>query len=160
MEIVLRERSEAHVRIYFERTRDEQIQRMCPQRAQTVEEALRDYRHSLQEGSGSFGRTVYVDERYVGDVWCYCIGDQDGPDAMLSFCLFEKELWGRGIGGKAVGLMLHEMRERFGVHTVGAFVYMENAGSIRVLEKNGFRLEEQFSEEGRESGYYQWEGKT
>ncbi len=159
MEIVLRERTEAHVRIYFERTRDEQIQSMCPQRAQTVEEALRDYRHSLRKDSDSFGRTVYADGRYVGDVWCYCIGDQDGPDAMLSFCLFEKEVWGRGIGGEAVRLFLTEMKERFGVRTVGAFVYMENEGSVRVLEKNGFRLEEQFSEEGQESGYYQWEEK-
>ena len=30
----------------------------------------------------------------------------------------------------------------------------ENAGSIRVLEKSGFRLQESFTEDGVESGYY------
>lgn len=155
MKIELRERTEAHVRIYFERTRDGEIQRMCPQRAQTVGEALEDFKGTLLPGAGSFGRTVYADGKYVGDVWCFGIREEDEPDAMLSYCLFDRAVWGRGIGTEAVRLFLGEVQERFALRTVGAFTYTGNAASVRVLEKNGFSLRESFSEDGRQSGYYQ-----
>ena len=76
------------------------------------------------------------------------------PQAMVSYCVFEQELWGRGIAGRALGLFLEEVRERFGLERVGAFTFAENTGSIRVLEKIGFRLMESFTEDGVESGYY------
>ena len=155
MRVELRERTEAHVRIYFERTRDEEIRRMCPQKAKTAEEAVADFGETLKPGAHSFGQTVYADGKYVGDVWLYCIGEEDGPDAMLSFCLFEKTLWGGGIMTQAVRLLLEKSRVRFGLKTVGAFAYFENLGSARVLEKNGFALREQFHDDGREAGYYE-----
>ncbi len=155
MNIELRGRTREHVRIYFERTRDEEIQKMCPQRAQSVEDALDDYEMSLEPDAASFGRTVYADGRYIGDVWCFALNEEDVPDAMLSFCLFDKSVWGRGAATEAVGQFLRVLAERFLVKTVGAFVYMENRGSVRVLEKNGFELKESFFENGAESGYYQ-----
>lgn len=155
MRIELQGRTEAHVRVYFERTRDEEIQRMCPQRAKTAEEAVRDFEKTLLPDSNSFGRTVYADGKYVGDVWLYCMDEDDGPDAMLSFCLFEKELWGRGIMTEAARLFLQETGKRFELWTVGAFTFMENEGSVRVLMKNGFVLQESFYEAGRESGYFE-----
>ena len=155
MRVELRERTEAHVRIYFERTRDEEIRRMCPQKAETAEEAVSDFYQSLKPGARSFGRTVYADGAYVGDVWLYCIHEEEGPDAMLSFCLFEKKLWGRGIMTQAARLLLEESKARFGLKTVGAFTCFENRGSMRVLEKSGFALLERFHDGGRESGYYE-----
>jgi len=153
--IELRGRTREHVRIYYERTRDEEIQKMCPQRAQSVEEALNDYEKSLRPDAASFGRTVYADGRYIGDVWCFAIHEESEPDAMLGYCLFEKELWGGGAATEAVGLFLREIAERFELKSVGAFTFMENRGSVRVLEKNGFALKESFFEDGAESGYYQ-----
>ena len=50
--------------------------------------------------------------------------------------------------------VLEEIRERFGLEHTGAFTFADNTGSIRVLEKNGFRLTESFTEGGRASGYY------
>lgn len=155
MKIELRDRTEAHVRMYFAKTRDEEIQRLCPQRAQTAEEAVSDFRKSIEPGANSFGRTIYANGEYVGDVWCYCIGEADGPDAMLSYCLFDKKRWGQGIASEAARLFLKEIGERFHLRAVGAFAYMENRGSVRVLEKNGFALMEAFWEDGRESGYYE-----
>ena len=155
MNIELRGRTEANVRLYFERTRDAEIQRMCPQRAQTVEEALADFRKMLVGETDSFGRTVYADGQYVGDIWLYCMDESTGPDAMLSFCLFDKELWGRGIMTEAARLFLEEARRKFALWTVGAFTFMENKGSVCVLEKNGFELKESFFEGGRESGYFE-----
>ncbi len=155
MTIELRGRTETHVRIYFERTQDEEIRHMCPQKAKTAEEAIADYRKTLEENVSSFGRTVYAGGKYVGDVWLYCIDEDDHVDAMLSFCLFEKELWGRGIMTEAVRLFLEETEKRFSLRTVGAFTFTDNVGSRRVLTKNGFALQESFFEDGRESCYFE-----
>ena len=155
MRVELRDRTEKHVRIYFERTRDEDIRRLCPQKAKTVEEAVDDFRETMKPGARSFGQTVYADGEYVGDVWLYCIHEEDEPDAMLSFCLFEKRVWGRGIMTQAARMLLEESRTRFALKTVGAFTDSENRGSARVLEKNGFALMERFYDGGREAGYYE-----
>lgn len=155
MNVTLHERTAETVRIYFERAQQPCIRRMLPQRAQTVEEALADFARTQQPGANSFGRTIRVDGRYIGDVWVYCIDLSDTPNAMLSYCIFEPDAWGMGVATEAVRLFLAEVRERFGLRTLGAFTYAGNAGSIRVLEKNGFRLEESFEEEGVLSCYYQ-----
>ena len=154
MNITLRERTAETVSVYFERTRSPAIQAMLPQKAQTAEEALEDFRKTQEPGAQSFGRTVYVDGLYVGDVWCYCMDPGGNPQAMVSYCLFEQALWGRGITSEALGLFLEEIRGRFGLEHIGAFVFAGNTGSIRVLEKNGFRLMESFVEDGVKSCYY------
>ena len=97
MQVELRERTEENVRVYFERTRDPEIQARIPQRSQTVEQALEAYRQSLAPGAASYGRTVWADGVYVGDIWCYCIHAEADPDAMVSYCIFDKDRWGRGL---------------------------------------------------------------
>ncbi len=155
MEITLRERTEENVRIYFEKANTEEIRHVLPQKAKTVEEALEDYRETLLPGAASFGETVYVDGAYVGDVWCYCIDLSDEPNCMLSYCVFEKDLWGKGVATEAVRQFLEKIRAKYGVATVGAFTYADNVPSIRVLEKNGFALMEEFEEDGVLSKYLQ-----
>ena len=105
MKIELRERTAGHVRVYFEQTQDEQIERMLPRSVESLEQALANFEATLLPGAASFGRTIYADGRYVGDVWC------------------------------------------------GAFTFADNKASIRVLEKNGFAVQESFVEDGRESVY-------
>lgn len=155
MTITLRDRTAETVSVYFQRTRVPAIRQMLPQKAQTVEEALADFLETQKPGAGSFGRTIYADGQYIGDVWCYCIDPAGDPQAMVSYCVFEQGLWGRGAATEALRLFLAEIRERFGAERVGAFTFAANAGSIRVLEKNGFRLQESFVEDGVESVYYQ-----
>lgn len=155
MEITLHERTEDTVRIYFEKAQQPFIRSMLPQRAKTVEEALAAYRHTRHPGANSFGRTIRADGRYVGDVWVYCIDLTDTPNAMLSYCVFEPEVSGRGIATQAVSLFLEAAAAECGLRTVGAFTYADNAASIRVLEKNGFEMQESFTEEDRLSYYFQ-----
>ena len=155
MQIELRRRQEEHVRIYFEKTRDEQIRRTLPQNCRTVDEALADYRGSLKPGAGSFGRTIYADGKYVGDIWCYGLEEEEEPDAMISYCIFETELRGQGVATEALRQFLEQIAERFQVKTVGGFTFWENKASAKVMEKNGFLLMEQFVEDGVESCYYQ-----
>lgn len=154
MNITLGSRTAETAAVYFEKTCSPAIRSALPQKAQTLEEALADFRRTQSPGAKSFGRTIYADGQYVGDVWCYCMDPAGDPQAMVSYCVFEQELWGRGVAAKALGLFLAEIRERFGLERVGAFTFASNTASIRVLEKNGFRLQESFTEDGVESGYY------
>lgn len=157
MIIELKERTESHVRTYFARTRDPEIQALIPQTAQSVEQAVADYEKTLLPGAASFGRTVYADGIYVGDIWCYCIDLTEEPNAMVSYCLFEKALWGNGIATEVLKQFELEIVPRFCLKSLGAFTYCDNIPSIRVLEKNGFEKMEEFTEDGRRSVYYQKE---
>ena len=156
MNISLRNRTDETVKIYFEKANRPEIKKVLPQKAQTVEEALEDYRASLLPGAGSYGKTIYIDENYIGDIWCYCIDDHEEPNAMLSYCIFEKTYWSQGVASEAVMMFLKEMQDRYKLRTIGAFTFSENLASIRVLEKNGFDVIEEFSEDGKNSKYFQY----
>lgn len=155
MEITLKDRTAETVAVYFEKAHTPEIQKTLPQKAQTLEEALADFRETQKPNARSFGRTIHADGAYAGDVWCYCMDPDGEPQAMVSYCVFEKALWGRGAATRGLGLFLEEIRERFGLERVGAFTFSDNTASIRVLEKNGFRLKESFTEDGVESEYYE-----
>ena len=157
MEITVRDRTANTAATYFEKAQQLEIKQMLPQKATSVEEALADFAKTQLPGATSYGRTIYADGHYIGDVWIYGIDMKDTPNAMLSYCIFEKEMWGKGAATQGVRLFLEEVRDRFGLQTVGAFTYAVNAASIRVLEKNGFSLVESFSEEGILSQYYHLE---
>ena len=157
MNIQLRDRTETHVRTYFARTRDPEIMSMIHQTAETVEAAVADFQKTQLPGAASFGRTIYADDAYIGDIWCYCIDPNEEPNAMVSYCIFEKSLWGKGIATEALRQFLGEIVPRFSLKSAGAFAYCENRASIRVLEKNGFHKLEEFTEDGVLSAYYQKE---
>jgi len=157
MNIQLHSRTEPHVRTYFARTRDPEIMAMIPQTAETAEEAVAAFQKTQLPGATSFGRTIYADDAYVGDIWCYGIDHDDEPNAMVSYCIFEKTLWGKGIATEALRQFLLEIVPRFSLKSVGAFAYCENRASTRVLEKNGFAKQEEFTEDGVLSAYYQKE---
>ena len=155
LQVELLERTREHVEIYFYKTQDQEIHRMLPSAVSTVEEALVAYEKACLPGADSFGRCIYWEGRYVGDIWCYCITKEEHPNAMLSYCIFEKECWGRGTASAAVGAFLKLVKKKFSLESAGAFTYADNAGSRRVLEKNDFVCRELFVQDGRESAYYE-----
>jgi hypothetical protein len=71
MDITLRQRTAETVREYFIRANTPEIKEMLPQKAKTVEEALVDYEKTLLPTVTSYGKTIWVDDVYVGDIWCY-----------------------------------------------------------------------------------------
>lgn len=155
--IELGERTAETVALYFQKANNEAIRRTLPQKAMSIEEAVADFYVTQRPDAASFGRTILVDGHYVGDVWCYGIHQGDGPDAMVSYCVFEPRLWGIGVATRALTLFLSEAAEKYALKTVGAFVYADHPASIRVLEKNGFRLVEEFTEDGVVSRFYQFD---
>ena len=158
MDVILGSRTAETAAIYFEKTDNEAIRKVLPQKARTVEEAVADFHASQRPGASSYGRNIWTggrDGRYVGDVWCYGIDPARTPNAMVSYCIFEQSLWGQGVASKALKLFLLEITRKYDLKTVGAFTFSDNLPSIRVLEKNGFRLIEEFVENGVFSKYFQ-----
>ncbi|SFD11420.1 GNAT family N-acetyltransferase [Butyrivibrio sp. YAB3001] len=153
--IVLGDRTEETVRIYFEQAQKTSIKSMLPQKATTVEEAIADYHETLLPTATSYGKTILADGTYVGDIWCYCIDKTDTPNAMLSYCVFDESSWNKGIATSATLLFLKEIKNKYNLESIGAFTFSDNLASIKVLEKSGFELIETFEEDGRESKYYQ-----
>ena len=63
MEVSLGERTAETAAVYFERTRAPAIQRFLPQKAQTLEEFLSDFRKTQEPGANSNGLTPTVGKR-------------------------------------------------------------------------------------------------
>ena len=153
--ISLQERKKEHVKEYFYRTRAEEIQNMIPGSAKSLEDALAMYEESLKKDATSFGRTIYCEAKYIGDIWCYSLDINNDPNAMLSYCIFEKEYWNKGIATNAVNMFMKELIQRFRIKSIGAFLYADNTGSRHVLEKNGFLRMEELIEDKRASFYFE-----
>lgn len=154
MTISLGVRTAETVAVFFQNAQSPAIRRTLPMKAKTPEDALADFQDTQKPGARSYGRTIYADGQYVGDVWCYGMDPGGDPQAMVSYCIFAPELWGQGAATTALGLFLEEIRARFGLERIGAFTFAANTASVRVLEKNGFQLAEAFMEDGVESAYY------
>ena len=157
MLITLEKRTVDTVTTYFEKSNRPEIKQVLPQKAKTLEEALEDYEKTLLPDASSFGQTIYVNGRYIGDVWCYCVDMEEEPNCMVSFCIFEPEYWSKGIATTALNLFIQNIRIKFGIKTIGAFAFSNNYASIKVLEKNGFAVMEEFEEDGVLSKYLQFD---
>ncbi|MBQ7874364.1 MAG: GNAT family N-acetyltransferase [Oscillospiraceae bacterium] len=156
MDICLCRRTPDTVKTYFERASTPEIRKFLPQKAKSLEEALCDYEKTLLPGASSYGKTIYANGKYIGDIWCYCIDKNDVPNAMISYCIFDEKFRSKGAATKALRLFLDEIRKEFGFTSVGAFTFAENTASIKVLEKNGFAFTEEFEESGILSKYYEY----
>ncbi|OGN94698.1 MAG: GNAT family N-acetyltransferase [Chloroflexi bacterium RBG_13_50_21] len=76
-------------------------------------------------------RTILHDGQVVGSVLCHAWGGE--PE--ISYWL-GREFWGKGIATQALRLFLQVVTSR----PLTARVAKDNLASIRVLEKNGFKL--------------------
>lgn len=98
--------------------------------------------------------TFMIEERASGRPIGWCTErtwDRKHVSANVGIGLGEKELWGRGYGSEAVGLLLEIVFDQQGWHRAELYTLAENERAIRSAEKNGFRrcgLE-------RESTYYE-----
>ncbi len=77
-------------------------------------------------------RVITLDERVVGSISRFLMEQTPSIGYWVA-----REQWGRGIASLALGLFLEEVRER----PLFAQARKENAASVRVLTKHGFRVE-------------------
>lgn len=153
MNAILKQRMKDHVVIFWEKTQDEEIQKLFPFSIESLEEAIKLYEESLKDGALSYGKVIYYEDKYIGDIWCYGIDQINEKMAMLSIVIFEKELWGKGIAAQATKDFIKEVFSKYEVEKVGAFTYAFNDRSRGLLEKAGFSKIETFIEDGIESIY-------
>jgi RimJ/RimL family protein N-acetyltransferase len=157
MNIKLMDRTKEHVIEFWDKTQDEEIQSLFPFSITTLEESIELFSKSQEPKATSFGKTIYLGDTYVGDVWVYCIDEEDEMMAMLSIVIFDKNSWGNNVGPKAIDEFSQEVFDRYKIHKIGAFTYSDNTRSIRALEKSSFAFVETFVEDNRESKYYERE---
>lgn len=151
--ISLGKRTREHVKIYWNNIQDSEIRKLFPFSIESLEESLKLFEASLEDGASSYGRVIYHENKYVGDIWCYCIDETDEKMAMLSIVIFDKSVWGQGIGVQAIKMFTKEIFDRYNIDKIGAFTYVYNNRSIKLLEKSGFKRIENFVEDGIESIY-------
>ena len=75
---------------------------------------------------------------YIGTVFVNGI-DWINRKGEVGYLIGDKTLWGEGLATEAVRLITDYALNRLNLHKIEAGVVSENKGSIRVLEKNGYK---------------------
>jgi len=132
MEVVLREVHDSDLPVFFRQTNDPESLRMA---AFTAEDpADRDAFEAHWErvrASSALVRTVLVDGDVVGSAAVYGpVGERE-----VTYWI-DRAYWGRGIATAALRALLAAVPER----PLSARAAADNGGSLRVLEKCGFRV--------------------
>lgn len=144
-----------HVKIFWERTQDEEIEKLFPINGGTLNDAMKLYEESLRPGAESFGRVIYIDGKYIGDVWCYGIDETDEGQAFVSIVIFDKKYWGQGVGKRALTQFCRIVFDKYAISRLCAFTYKHNIKSKAMLKSVGFEKIEDFEEDGIPSCYYE-----
>ncbi len=130
--VTLRRTEDSDLPILFEFESDPKAARMAafPPEASRDPEAFYTHWRQRLASPADVCRTVLVDGHRAGVVMKF---EFEG-DPSVAYWL-GREFWGRGIATRALSTLLEEVRER----PLYARVAHDNRGSIRVLEKCGFR---------------------
>jgi len=80
---------------------------------------------------------IYSNKKHIGNVK---LGDMDFNNltATVSYIIGNKSYWNKGIGTKVIRMVLKIAFQKLRIEKVLAGVYVNNLGSIKVLENNGF----------------------
>lgn len=144
-----------NVKVFWEKSKDEELGRLFPFMNNSLEEAIKLYEESIQPEAKSFGQVIYADDEYIGDVWCYGIDDTEEKSAFISIVIFNKDFWGQGIGKYVLEEFSEITFNRYSVNKLCAFTYKSNVRSIAALENADFVKIEEFEEEGIASWYFE-----
>ena len=93
------------------------------------------------EGKEGVWRAIVVDEQIVGSISVESLADENYAVGAIGYMILTP-FWSRGIGTEAVRQMCGIAFRELALERIVGEVFPENLASARVLEKNGFRLEE------------------
>lgn len=128
---------------YLSWLRDPEINRYLETRWQPQTEAsIRSFVAAMQADPWSYLFCIIdrSDGRHVGNVKLGPVSPQH-LCADVSYFIGERSCWGRGLASDAIGLAADFGFRFLGLNRVQAGVYGSNLGSIKALERNGFRAE-------------------
>jgi RimJ/RimL family protein N-acetyltransferase len=130
----LREVLPGDLPIFFEHQRDPDALRMAAMPGRDHETFVKHWQTKVLGDPSVMVRTVIHDGAIVGTVNSFVSNGR-----RLVGYFFGKAHWGKGIATSAV----REFLELDATRPLFAFVAKENRASLRVLEKNGFRMVEE-----------------
>lgn len=111
----------------------------CLSREQASQYVQMNMDSYVENGFGRFA----VRSRASGSLLGMCGFLPEEEDIDSGYC-YSVETWGKGIGYEAAEKVLHHGREHLRLAPLCAVVALENIGSVRILEKLGFKFEKSF----------------
>ena len=129
--VTLRDVIDADLPVFFEFERDPVANEMAAFPARDREAFMEHWKTNILGNDTGRKRTILRDGDVVGNILSW----QQSGDTLVGYWV-GREHWGRGVASRALALFLLEVDER----PLHAHVAAHNAGSIRVLEKCGFRV--------------------
>jgi RimJ/RimL family protein N-acetyltransferase len=126
--VTLRDVQERDLPHFFDHQRDPEALRVAEFTPRNRDEFMAHWQKIL-DTEGVVTKTVLFGGHVAGNVVCF----ERGGRRQVGYWL-GREFWGKGIATQALAMLLAAVGER----PLFAFVARRNAGSIRVLEKNGF----------------------
>ena len=129
--VTLRDVTEDDLPVFFDFERDPVANEMAAFPARDREAFVEHWTTNILDNDAGRKRTVLLDGEVVGNMLSW---EQSG-DTLVGYWI-GRDYWGRGVASRALALFLAEVDER----PLHAYVAAHNAGSIRVLEKCGFRI--------------------
>ena len=128
---------------YLSWLNDPEVNRYLETRWQTqTEESIRSFVAAMEADRWSYLFCIIErqDGRHVGNVKLGPVSPRH-LCADVSYFIGERSCWGRGLASEAIGLATDFGFRFLGLNRVQAGVYGSNLGSIKALERNGFRAE-------------------
>lgn len=132
---------------------DEEVMRLArgmPDNLISTEALATEFEKNLK-GDDADTRRLGIEERSSGKLigWCSISLNtwaKRHTSADIGLAIGEKDRWRRGYGTEVVALLLKETFEQLNLHRVGWWTYGENAGSIALAKKLGFKEEARLRE--------------
>jgi RimJ/RimL family protein N-acetyltransferase len=137
--LTLRGVTEADLPVFFEFEQDPVANEMAGFPARDREAFMHHWTANILGNDTGRKRTILLDGEVVGNMLSW---EQSG-DTLVGYWI-GREYWGRGVATRALTLFLTEVDTR----PLHAHVVNHNIGSIRVLEKCGFRIVGEETSEG------------
>ena len=103
------------------------------------------------DGKEGIWRSIWADSELVGSISVERNSDEQRNVGLIGYMILTP-FWEQGIGTEAVRQICGIAFQELALDRIIGQVFPENVASVRVLEKNGFRLEETVVEKVIKSG--------
>ena len=103
------------------------------------------------DGKEGIWRSIWADSELVGSISVERNSDEQRNVGSIGYMILTP-FWSQGIGTEAVRQICGIVFQELAFDRIIGQVFPENVASVRVLEKNGFRLEETIVEKVIKSG--------
>ena len=145
--ITIREVESSDLETFYERQLDPEAIRMAAFVGKDPKDKVAFDAHwdKILHSSQNTTRTIVAEGQVAAHIACY----PDGKNMEVTYWL-GREFWGRGIATKALNRMLHLVVDR----PIFARAAADNIGSIRVLQKCGFKIV------GKDTGFANGRGEV